>query len=902
MEDLNNVPSTGTFGNSINQVNQNFGLVKGAIENVEGRTIRSKGLFPTQASLTAAYPSPKVGDYAYVGSSLPATVYDCLVEGTWHNTGQTGGSETIDLSAYSTTAQMNTAIDNGLQGQVGYSECNTEGSTQRKDVVVNGFKLLASGGALHIKMTEANTHANATMNISPTSTIVAANTKPLFYNGAQASAENTWGANEIISVYYDGINYQATNSQGGGGKAVKTKYDSQGGLGADNVQDALDEVTSLIPRDVSCTWVQGGINTADGTDSVTQARIRSEYIAVKDGDIIHVNPKTHYVGIYLYNTDKTTALGAYAVTLTTGEYEYICPQDGFVRLTESKVTDTSENIEDYEQIAEINIDTPLIVTQKDLDAAINDLLSTEVDISALSIQVGYPSATGVWLTATLNSGVYRYHKLITRTAEMKKIKVDAPQGHAARYCFITDYTVPVRNSITTREPTTPTPCNFCEDPAVVHNVGAGSSSGWVDIPDNCAYIVLVVQNGSAQYEASSVYICKDNTNYDTSGMRVLDNSAFVQGNFGADGKTTDSNNQRLRANAYYKVNEGDRIILDYQEQKFQVWKYDNNKDYLGNTGWYTERIFECENDGYLRFTAATARSNNTITTLYGKVYIPTEEGEESEDWKDEYTDKVADVARPPRVNRYPKSKMLTLLHFSDLHIDRIDEMQRIMDFYNANSSKIDDILNTGDLQDADFGSGIANFLAVNGHERVLNVIGNHDVYKSGIYNGSGNEVNVYNRFIKDFVSSWGVVQPTDAATNGLNYWYKDYTDTTSYTTSSTRPAVPRSIRLIALDCMYWTTAQNTWLQDVLSSTPNTMSVIVACHYKPSYTRIECNMDDGMQESIDYGIDPNADPGYVNAAAVTSVKNFIDGGGKFICWLCGHDHKDFMGLATADSRQ
>lgn len=243
MNDLNNVPSTGTFGNSINLVNQNFGLVKGAIENVEGRTIRSKGLFPTQAALTAAYPSPKVGDYAYVGSSLPATVYDCLVEGTWHNTGQTGGSETIDLGAYSTTAQMNTAIDNGLQGQVGYAECNTDGSTQRKDVVVNGFKLLASGGALHIKMTKANTHANATMNISPTSTIVAANTKPLFYNGAQASSENTWAKDEIISVYYDGTNYQATNSQGGGGNAEKIKYEnSQSGLAAENVQEALDEI------------------------------------------------------------------------------------------------------------------------------------------------------------------------------------------------------------------------------------------------------------------------------------------------------------------------------------------------------------------------------------------------------------------------------------------------------------------------------------------------------------------------------------------------------------------------------------------------------------------------------------------------------------------------------------
>ena len=110
MENLNNVPSTGTFGGSINQVNQNFGLVKDAIENVEGRTIRSKGLFPTQAALIAAYPSPKVGDYAYVGSSLPATIYDCEVEGTWHNTQQQGGSESVPLNNYPTKSEMNAAI------------------------------------------------------------------------------------------------------------------------------------------------------------------------------------------------------------------------------------------------------------------------------------------------------------------------------------------------------------------------------------------------------------------------------------------------------------------------------------------------------------------------------------------------------------------------------------------------------------------------------------------------------------------------------------------------------------------------------------------------------------------------------------------------------------------------
>lgn len=286
MENLNNVPNSGTYGVAINEVNHNFSLVKGAIDGLEARTIRSKGLFPTVAALNAAYPSPQVGDYAYVGSGLPAEIYDCVTAGTWHDTGQTGGSETINLGDYSTTIQMNSAIDSGLQGQVGYAVCSTAGGTARKDVVVSGFKLLANGGALHVKMTTANTASNATMNISPTSTVIAANTKPLFYNGEQATAENTWEANEILSIFYDGTRFMASNSQGGGGNAEKIKYDnSQSGLAADNVQEALDDVSATIitkeeivvssyePRDYV-------IRKSDGCWSSSSARQRYRHIRI----------------------------------------------------------------------------------------------------------------------------------------------------------------------------------------------------------------------------------------------------------------------------------------------------------------------------------------------------------------------------------------------------------------------------------------------------------------------------------------------------------------------------------------------------------------------------------------------------------------------------------------------
>ena len=250
MEDLNNVPSTGTFGNSIGQVNQNFGLVKGAIENLEGRTIRSKGLFPTQAALTAAYPSPQVGDYAYVGSSLPATVYDCLVAGTWHNTGQTGGSETVDLSNYSTKSETSTSVANSLAqatARMGYGECTVSGTELA--VSIPNFILPTSGGTIHIKMSAVGTGAS-TLSINGTTP------KTLWYNGKAVSSTNTWEAGEIISVFFDGTKYMASNSQGGGGAANKIAYDnSQSGLAATNVQDALDKESERVNELIETTSV-----------------------------------------------------------------------------------------------------------------------------------------------------------------------------------------------------------------------------------------------------------------------------------------------------------------------------------------------------------------------------------------------------------------------------------------------------------------------------------------------------------------------------------------------------------------------------------------------------------------------------------------------------------------------
>ena len=86
----------------------------------------------------------------------------------------------------------------------GYYEATISGGT----ITVNApnYELSVSGN-LRIKMPAAGTTAT-------TLTIGNATNIPIWYNGAAVSSDNTWKAGEIISVFYDGTRFMASNSQG----------------------------------------------------------------------------------------------------------------------------------------------------------------------------------------------------------------------------------------------------------------------------------------------------------------------------------------------------------------------------------------------------------------------------------------------------------------------------------------------------------------------------------------------------------------------------------------------------------------------------------------------------------------------------------------------------------------
>ena len=86
MNTLNNVPSQGTFGQSIAKINENFSLLQEAISELSEQESLDLGYFLTSSELQAAYPSPVVGMSATVGTQFE--IYRCTTEGVWSATGE----------------------------------------------------------------------------------------------------------------------------------------------------------------------------------------------------------------------------------------------------------------------------------------------------------------------------------------------------------------------------------------------------------------------------------------------------------------------------------------------------------------------------------------------------------------------------------------------------------------------------------------------------------------------------------------------------------------------------------------------------------------------------------------------------------------------------------------------
>ena len=261
---------------------------------------------------------------------------------------------------------------------------------------------------------------------------------------------------------------------------------------------------------------------------------------------------------------------------------------------------------------------------------------------------------------------------------------------------------------------------------------------------------------------------------------------------------------------------------------------------------------------------------------------------------------------------------LNILHFSDIH-DGTENLRRILDYYSAYNGYIQCILNTGDSvgQEHNDTSPLESVATdTEGVENILNVIGNHDTSERSGYTPAehhwtdhvGNDA--YDKFIKPWVDSWGVQQPADAEENGYCYYYKDW-ECARYTSDS-RTKI-HIVRLVVVDAMALFLAssnsenvpdndpQMVWLENLLDdskptatdSTDTYFHIVLASHYGYISQRVLCafsSLYNGSSLTAGLGVDSSP----FMKPVMELIGNYVAEGGRFVCCLAGHVHKDIFG--------
>lgn len=168
---------------------------------------------PTNAALTTllAGKQDTINDLSTIRSGAQAGATAYQKPGTGIPKADLSDSVQTSLGKADTALQQHQDVSGKADvQQIAYYECPTASDTAAKVVTAPGFVLPVTGGAVKVKMSFANTAENPTLNINSTGA------KPLYYDGAAASASNTWEAGETLDLYYDGTNWMANNVRGGG--------------------------------------------------------------------------------------------------------------------------------------------------------------------------------------------------------------------------------------------------------------------------------------------------------------------------------------------------------------------------------------------------------------------------------------------------------------------------------------------------------------------------------------------------------------------------------------------------------------------------------------------------------------------------------------------------------------
>ena len=235
------------------------------------------------------------------------------------------------------------------------------------------------------------------------------------------------------------------------------------------------------------------------------------------------------------------------------------------------------------------------------------------------------------------------------------------------------------------------------------------------------------------------------------------------------------------------------------------------------------------------------------------------------------------------------TKPFVLYHISDMHSDG-GAFARLVAFYETYEKYFDGAICTGDLVGASYVSDFDYWANTPGHEKIMNIIGNHDTlrdhgdWRPGTWENQITMREAYDRYMGPFIKKWNVVYE-----EGKTYYFKDYNE--------------KKVRLICIDCMLRNSkepeaqkAQLQWFKECLMGAKvKGYSVVAATHFQMRNAHgLKCNFTEASLEEGAWYEELNA--------YQAAVDRFMKTGGDFVCWIGGHGHWDYIATNPAYPEQ
>ena len=748
------------------------------------------------------------------------------------------------------------------QAQIGYYECNSLATDATKvttsgTVGTDSYVITENGGQMKIRMNKANSvDSNVKLQIGNTTAL------PLYYNGLPASSSNSWEEGEVLSVYYYDNKYWASNAQGGGGKAEKIKYDSsENVLDAENVQEAIDEVSDIISSKAErmvfypavTTGVQTDISTTPTTWKVqTPRKIYFIPYTYKEGDFLSITANSTNGSSFAFLTSDTHTVGSVVPFAIENQRDWEYIPSGEHREVKIPSNTTFICINSAYDATSFTPSSLIIVNKKTVKS--EELFSNIEELGSRCVDNGIESydteaSLGTWNgdTGTI-AGLDNQNRSIRAHLQIsakgyEKIKVVIPTGYYVIPFFVDDKLIAYKQVGGWVDGTVEIESDGKFD--VILNIKKGSAG-----TDKMTYGSLLgvvwkveLSNNKGYIPAASFNEVKDNCEYSEiiTGIKIgnVQSKFIVKTGPDAAIRACKFIKNAPKGKYHIKVSEGYYVIAyGYTDGTINIpmiASWENEATFVNNH--YETMCLSFKYGDNVNFTQEII--DNLVVEL---THFPVEP-ESVMLLNSEKQPKIASLCRvagysngAPFVRKY-----FAFAHITDTHgVNKT--ISRAVEYLNDNKD-IDMLLHTGDIQRKSFNDAHVSMVVYNAISEVMQslnnankpfllALGNHDQNGAG-----GNAVTlggIYDRFMQPMVDKGWLEEGVNIdAENNATWYYKDFSK--------------YGIRFICLnsfDPLYdgyetskgmddnfikYSQGQITWLINTLQSVPANYHVVIAMH-------------------------------------------------------------------------